>query len=429
MVEPPAPARRSLDRWRDGWRGIERLLPSARLAWIAVLALGIYGVTFFGTGLGVGVLIALPVTALVLDLVFQRLRFDSIRFPDAALATGMFLAVLLPPNVPLVAGIACTVAAVGFRHVIRFKGRPWFNPAASGLFLGAILFGLSAAWWGSINETLTISLGLLLLVWNRRFWRVPTVFLVSFAMLTVVQHAFIGYETGATVGVAVLLKAALDPSIVFFGLFLVPEPRTAPSTHFGQAMYGLALASGSALGPFLIPTLAPIVTLLVVNLAFVGVRWTQGRAQARGRPGPAASLRSGASRGSTPRAGWSLPQRVGAGIGVLLLLGILVPLAPSAGPGNSPILVIGSPPGHSVSSGRSSGSCLHDNAAIPQSTLTSLHKALGPSVILSDSTSTGLVVFYDPVNAVTVSETDMYEDFGYAEFNGDDYTVSGCVPP
>jgi hypothetical protein len=57
-----------------------------------------------------------------------------------------------------------------------------------------------------------------------------------------------------------------------------------------------------------------------------------------------------------------------------------------------------------------------------------LHKALGPSVLLSYDANTGLTVFYDPVNQVTVTETDLYEDFGYAEFNGDDYAVSGCSP-
>ena len=31
------------------------------------------------------------------------------------------------------------------------------------------------------------------------------------------------------------------------------------------------------------------------------------------------------------------------------------------------------------------------------------------------------MVFYDPVNHATVTETNIYEDYGFAEFNGDDY--------
>jgi hypothetical protein len=47
-------------------------------------------------------------------------------------------------------------------------------------------------------------------------------------------------------------------------------------------------------------------------------------------------------------------------------------------------------------------------------------------VILSYNSATGVVVFYDPVNQVTVTETDLYEDYGFAEFNGDDSAVAGC---
>lgn len=72
--------------------------------------------------------------------------------------------------------------------------------------------------------------------------------------------------------------------------------------------------------------------------------------------------------------------------------------------------------------------CAKDNASIPSATLQSLHRALGPSVIISFDARSGLTVFYDPVNSVTVTETDLYEDYGSAEFNGDDLAVSGCSP-
>ncbi len=71
-------------------------------------------------------------------------------------------------------------------------------------------------------------------------------------------------------------------------------------------------------------------------------------------------------------------------------------------------------------------SCAADNPSVAPDLLTFLHQRLGPSVVLSANPNTGVVVFYDPVNQVTVTETDVYEDFGYAEFNGDDYAISGC---
>ena len=113
---------------------------------------------------------------------------------------------------------------------------------------------------------------------------------------------------------------------------------------------------------------------------------------------------------------------------VLVVLGVAAGISPN--PHAQPILV--TPPGGSGGGGGGGGptltNCTHDNPAIPASTLSSLHSMLGPSVILSDNPNTGVVVFYDPVNHVTVTESDLYEDFGYAEFNGDDSAVSGCHP-
>jgi hypothetical protein len=72
-------------------------------------------------------------------------------------------------------------------------------------------------------------------------------------------------------------------------------------------------------------------------------------------------------------------------------------------------------------------SCTQDNASIPGSTLSALHHRLGPSVIFRYDARTGATVFYDPVNHVTVYETDLFEDYGAAEFNGDDTILAqGC---
>jgi hypothetical protein len=72
--------------------------------------------------------------------------------------------------------------------------------------------------------------------------------------------------------------------------------------------------------------------------------------------------------------------------------------------------------------------CLHDSRVVDHATLRSLHHALGPSVILIYQRTTGIVVYYDPVHHQTVRETDLYQDFGYAEFGTHDAHSPGCVP-
>jgi Na+-translocating ferredoxin:NAD+ oxidoreductase RnfD subunit len=411
-----------------GW--VEGRFPAARVVWLGLIVLGGYGVWFLENGTGLPSLIAFPIAAMLVDLLFQRMRFDRVRFPDAALATGLFLALLFPPVVPIIAGVAATLFAVAIRHIARLKGRPWFNPAASGVLFGAILFGLGPAWWGSISEPLTLAVGMVLLVRNRRNWRLPVVFLFSYAGLTVLQRAAVASLTASAVSYPVLFLSAIDPSILFFGLFLVPEPRTAPVARPTQSIYAVLIAAGTALGPLAFPTAAPLIALLLVNAAYTAARW-------RGLGVDATQVRRGASFVPRPssapsrKGGWPVSSRVGALIGVIVLLGVLAPLGTNPGGPTVPLLAIGPPSGSSgqVSSGRSTGVCLSDSPSVPAATAASLHKALGPSVILGDNTATGVVTFYDPVNGVTVTETDMYEDFGFAEFNGDDYAISGCVPP
>jgi hypothetical protein len=178
------------------------------------------------------------------------------------------------------------------------------------------------------------------------------------------------------------------------------------------------------MGLFVLPSLAGIVALLLGNMAVA----TSRASASWNRPSLSTPRRRKAAALSTGER-WTTPMRAMTVLGVLVLLGAAVPFG---APGGTPAIpLISSGPGQTQVGGGGGApisACTHDSPAIPASTLKSLHSVLGPSVILSDSPSTGVVVFYDPVHQVTVTETDLYEDYGYAEFNGDDYVVSGCAP-
>jgi len=106
LAEGPAAATPSaLRAWRASFR---RALPPARLLWITLIGLGIYESNYLG-GLGATSLVVAPVMAGMVDLGFQSVRFARPRFPDAALATGLFLALIFPPTAGLV-----LIAAVAY---------------------------------------------------------------------------------------------------------------------------------------------------------------------------------------------------------------------------------------------------------------------------------------------------------------------------
>ncbi|MGD0249304.1 MAG: RnfABCDGE type electron transport complex subunit D [Thermoplasmata archaeon] len=399
-----------------------------RLAWILLAVLGGYE-SYYLFGLGVTSLIALPLIAGVVDLVFQMVRFPRLRFPDAALVTGLFLAVIFPPTAPILLAGACTFAAVGLRHALRSQGRPWLNPAATGVVVGAVLLGLAPAWWvgiGPFGELLMLALGALLLVRSPSSWRLPVIFLLTYGILAVVQHVVVG----ATTDPRILFLQVADPSTLFFALFLMPEPRTAPGASHLKVLYAGTVGISAAFLPLFLPSLGLFAALLGGNLLAVVLRRrphvATDRASAATRPQSGRARRAAALAARPTRRApnrWPVTYRVTAGILVLVVLVAVVGLTPVS-PSFAPIVKV-TPPG---GGGGVTSACRTDNPSIPTSELSALHKLLGPSVILSYDSSTGVVRFYDPVNQVTVVESDLYEDYGFAEFNGDDYAVSGCSP-
>ena len=400
-----------------------RPLPPGRLVWIFLLALGAYG-TYLLHGLGTLPLIVVPSVAVGIDLVFQLVRFPRPRFPDAALATGFFVALIFPPTAPLVFAGAAVTGGIALRHILRTRGRPWFNPAVASVVAGTVLLGLAPAWWvgfGPYGEVLVLALGIALLLRAPARWRLPVVFLAAYAGFVVLQHVVFG----ATTDPRVLALGAFDPTTLFFVLFMVPEPRTAPAEPSFQVLYAGIGGIASAFLPIVLPTLGLLVGLAVANLAAVALR----RAAADDVSRPVRSSRGAARRaartGARRRDRWPVAYRVTAAVFVVTALAVVMGVSPGVSSGGLPIVRVTAPGG---GSGTSTAACSTDNPSISSSNAAELHKLLGPSVLLSYDPSTGVVVFYDPVNQVTVTESDLYEDYGYAEFNGDDYAVSGCAP-
>lgn len=446
----PAAVERS-DRSPAASHDIQRFLarwrPPARTTWILLAILGAFGVEFLG-GLGATSLLVLPAAAAVADLAFQTVRFPTRRVPDGAIATGLFLALLAPPSVPLVGAVTVCFAAIGLKHVVRYRGRPLMNPAASGLLIGLALFGMAPAWWAGVGPwgtTMLGAFGLALILRNPATWRIPVVFFAVYGPVLV----FLKFLVGAALAPKLLLLGVLDPATLFFGLFLVPEPRTAPRNPFAHPLYAALIAVGAVGLPLVLPSPGTLVALVAANLGTAGTRmalsWRDRRVASTDRT--VGRLPSGKRRRralpAEPRPGsarrdWSIGRRIAAGVGIAILVGAIagITYAPTSTPSvatSAPPHLPGSGGGGSPPNGAGTGthvavSCVADNASIPSGTLRALHRALGPSVILSYDPSSGSTLFYDPSNQVTVSETDLYEDYGYAEFNGDDFAVNGCVP-
>ena len=394
-----------------------------------LIVLGAYSIAFTLQGEGIVPLIALPALAVETDILFQMFRYHHIRPPDAALATGLLLALLLPPSVPLIQAVGVASAAIALRHVLRVQERPLFNPAAAGVLMGALFFGLAPSWWGSIGVWLVAGLGIVLTLRTPGSWRVPVAFLASYGVLSVLGTLLLGEVTTPMV----LLLGALDPAVLFFGFFMVPEPRSSVTRAGDRWTFGLAVGVATAILPVFLPSLAPLVALLLGNGLAAALRSrhaleapveSKTRRPARGGKRHRRARESRVSAREA-REEWKTPQRVAAGVLVIVVLG---GMAFALNPPRVTPYFSAVRPTAPTSAGlvSATGNCTIDNPTISSSLATFLHQRLGPSVLLSVDTGTGTVVFYDPANKVTVTETNIYEDYGFAEFNGDDYAVLGC---
>ena len=237
-------------------------LPPVRLVWIGLVVLVLAGRTQ-STPSGATAWAAVLGLSVGLDLLLQFARFGRrVRFPDAALTSGMFLVVLVSPsNVGLgsapgqlgIVVLAVTASTVVLRHLLRHAGRPWCNPTALGIVLGFVLFALPVPWsigaWPSghapstkvVELALVVVLGLLLMLRSRNTWRLPVVF---FAVALPLQFFLLALQGGLSDPNLPYIVAS--PVTLFYGLWMVPEPRTAPASPRG--MVGYALLVGLAYG-------------------------------------------------------------------------------------------------------------------------------------------------------------------------------------
>lgn len=255
---PPArtPSRPSPEsKAKRAYRRFIRYLPPVRLVWI-FLALLIYLQGILSSPSGVEVFLGVVLLSAGLDLAIQYGRFVKLRIPDAALAIGTFLVILIQPQVLDITVVAVTVCTIVIRHALRYNGHPWFNPTAMGLTVGYFLFGLAYPWsvakvslvdpasvtsYFSLNEIIMILLGVTLILRQRNSWRYVVYFFVAVIPMYVLSPLLVGYPIPTLTG-ASFLTNVLSPMVLFFGFFMVTEPRTSPASPKHVWMFSVMVA-------------------------------------------------------------------------------------------------------------------------------------------------------------------------------------------
>ncbi|MBI3109813.1 RnfABCDGE type electron transport complex subunit D [Candidatus Daviesbacteria bacterium] len=196
-------------------------------------------------------------STLISDFIFTKLRHQPSFLLSAALVSGLIIALLTDPNLPLYIPILAGILAMFSKNFLRFSGRHIFNPAGFGLILTSFIFQTGVSWWAVSFQTFPQNLIFFLVLLTPAF--------VSIKKMR--RHLTI-FSFLLTYGI-IFKNSFFDPTILFFALVMLPEPMTTPYIKKYQIMFGGVVA----IAAFLISSVSfadPLITaLLLGNLIFL----------------------------------------------------------------------------------------------------------------------------------------------------------------
>jgi Na+-translocating ferredoxin:NAD+ oxidoreductase RnfD subunit len=222
------------------------------------------------------------IAAMLVDIPLLRLREGEWTFPDGALLTGLFVALILTPHEPWWVAAITSIVAIVSKYVFRVKRANVFNPAAIALFASYFLFHTGQSWWGALPELPAVAIVLLLASGafiTQRVNKIPVVvsFLGAYYLLFTAT-AFVGDPRR----VSALYRAPDVHMALFFAFFMVTDPPTSPPKHREQWIYGLIVAVVSyAIFETTGAVYFLLAGLLVANAWEAARRWRNSRPMSR----------------------------------------------------------------------------------------------------------------------------------------------------
>lgn len=148
--------------------------------------------------------------------------------------------------------------AIILKHLIRFKGKHIFNPAALGIFLVVAIFNKATQWHGAYWWAVIIPLGLYF-AWKIKKIPLVSVYFITYVLLSFVQWRWAGQSFWNQIYYA----------NYFFIFVMLVEPKTSPSDFKKSIFFGIAVSVFSFILYWIkAPFEADLAALLMVNLIF-----------------------------------------------------------------------------------------------------------------------------------------------------------------
>jgi Na+-translocating ferredoxin:NAD+ oxidoreductase RnfD subunit len=171
------------------------------------------------------------VAASVLDSILSYTRTKVFQITESAVITGFIIGYVLSSDEVWFKFVLAASLAILSKHFIRFQNKHVFNPAAFGIFLSTVLFGVSTQWIGTYVWYIVVPFGIYLTYKIRKLELVAAyaaVFLLLFGANAMMQKTsvlnVVGYAS------------------YFYIFIMLIEPKTAPAKLAGKYLFGAGAA-------------------------------------------------------------------------------------------------------------------------------------------------------------------------------------------
>jgi Na+-translocating ferredoxin:NAD+ oxidoreductase RnfD subunit len=210
----------------------------------------------------------------VVDAVILRKKHKAWEFPDGAVLTALFVAMVLSSHVPWYQVAITSVVGVLSKYIFRTRWANVFNPAALAIVATFYVFGTGQNWWGALPELPTPALAVLFatgLFIADRVNKIPMVlsFLGTYYLLFTIT-SFLG-NPGL---VAEIYRSPDLHAALFFAFFILTDPPTSPVKYPHQFLYGVIVAVTSyAFFEMVGAVYYLLAGVLIGNIYEAGRRW------------------------------------------------------------------------------------------------------------------------------------------------------------
>jgi len=170
-------------------------------------------------------------SALGVESVILYFRTKAWKLTSSSMITGLIIGYVLSSDQAWWKFPAAGALAILSKYLIVFKKKHIFNPAAFGIFLTLILFGVSTQWKGTYVWYILLPFGIYFTQKIGRLKIVISYLLVSLALFgtqAIAQRIPLGHILGY---------------LSYFYIFvMIIEPKTSPAKPRGQVIFGAGIA-------------------------------------------------------------------------------------------------------------------------------------------------------------------------------------------